>query len=138
MLYPIYVHKDRDSSYGAMFPDFPGCYAGADELHDLPKAAQEAVEAHFFGETDSIPAPSTPEAWIDNEDFQGGYWMMVDIDLSKVSTKSVRLNISLPENLVHRIDAIARERHLSRSAFLAMAAEHEMVSSSAERAMAHA
>lgn len=52
--------------------------------------------------------------------------MMVDIDLSKVSTKAVRLNISLPENLVHRIDEAAQTRRMSRSAFLAMAAEHEM------------
>lgn len=138
MHYPIYVHKDEHSSYGATFPDFPGCFAGADELHDLPKAAQEAVEAHFFGETEGIPAPSTPEAWADEEQFQGGFWMLVDIDLNKISTKSVRLNISLPENLVHRIDAMARERHLSRSAFLAMAAEHEMGSMAADRDMAHA
>jgi predicted RNase H-like HicB family nuclease len=126
MLYPIHVHKDRDSAYGASFPDFPGCFAGADELQDLPRAAQEAVEAHFHGETEAIPGPSGPEAWRDQEDFNGGFWMMVDIDLSRVSTKAIRLNISLPESLVHRIDTVAKSQHLSRSAFLAKAAEREM------------
>ena len=126
MLYPIYVHKDQDSAYGAAFPDFPGCFAGSDELQDLPKAAQEAVEAHFYGEAEAIPSPSAPENWTSHEDFKGGFWMMVDIDLSRVSTKAVRLNISLPENLVHRIDAAAKSQHLSRSAFLAKAAEREM------------
>lgn len=126
MLYPIHVHKDEGSAYGASFPDFPGCFTAADELQNLPRAAQEAVEAHFHSDPDAIPAPSSPEVWANNKDYQGGYWMMVEIDLSKVNTKAVRLNISLPENLVHRIDEEAKARHLSRSAFLAIAAAHEM------------
>lgn len=126
MLYPVHVNKDRDSAYGAAFPDFPGCFAGADELQELPHAAQEAVEVHFHDEPEAIPEPGTPEVWVSHEDFQGGFWMMVDIDLSKVRTKAVRLNISLPEELVQRIDAAAKSQRLSRSAFLAKAAEREM------------
>jgi predicted RNase H-like HicB family nuclease len=126
MLYPICVHKDENSAYGAIFPDFPGCFAGADELQTLPAAAQEAAEAHFYGESDAIPKPSSPEAWNSDERFDGGYWMLVDIDLSKLNAKAVRLNISLPENLLNRIDAEAKTRRLSRSAFLAVAAEREM------------
>jgi len=126
MLYPIYVHKDRNSAYGAIFPDFPGCFAGADEFQDIPAAAQEAVAAHFHGETAPIPLPTAPEAWQADPRFTGGYWMLVDIDLSKVSSRAIRLNISLPENLIHRIDTAAKARRLTRSAFLAMAAEREM------------
>ncbi|BEV15047.1 type II toxin-antitoxin system HicB family antitoxin [Herbaspirillum sp. DW155] len=126
MLYPLYVHKDPDSAYGAAFPDFPGCFAGSDELQHLPAAAQEAVEAHFHGQAEPIPAPSAPEDWADDERFQGGYWMLVEIDLSRVNAKSVRLNVSLPQNLVARIDSVAQARRMSRSAFLALAAEHEM------------
>ncbi|AYR24074.1 type II toxin-antitoxin system HicB family antitoxin [Herbaspirillum rubrisubalbicans] len=126
MLYAIYVHKDAHSAYGATFPDFPGCFAGADELQLLPAAAQEAVEAHFHGEAEPIPSPSAPEDWADDEHFQGGYWMLVEIDLSRVNAKAVRLNVSLPQGLVTRIDAVAQARRMSRSAFLALAAEHEM------------
>jgi len=132
MLYPLYVHKDADSAYGASFPDFPGCFAAADQLHALPAAAQEAVEAHFYGEIQPIPQPSVPEDWTGDPPFQGGYWMLVEIDLSRVNAKAVRLNVSLPQNLVTRIDAVAQARRLSRSAFLALAAEHEM------QAMRHA
>lgn len=126
MLYPIYVHKEKGSAYGASFPDFPGCHAAAATLQRLPSAAQEAVEAHFFGETEPISPPTAPDVWMKTKAFKGGFWMLVEIDLSKVNAKAVRLNISLPENLVHRIDAVARARKLSRSAFLALAAEHEM------------
>ncbi|MDX3894205.1 type II toxin-antitoxin system HicB family antitoxin [Pusillimonas sp.] len=126
MYYPAYIHKDDESAYGVTFPDFPGCFSAADNFADLPRLAQEAIEVHFEGESFDIPKPSAPEDWGDDERFVGGYWMLVDIDLTKVSTKSVRLNISLPENLVQRIDAAARQRGQSRSAFLAIAAEHEM------------
>lgn len=126
MLYPIHVHKEEGSAYGASFPDFPGCFAAADELQDLPRAVQEAVEAHFHGETEAIPGPSAPEAWAGQENFEGGFWMLVDIDLSKVSSKAIRLNISLPESLVHRIDAMAKEDNLPRSALLATAAKYHL------------
>ncbi len=124
--YAIYVHHEAGSAYGAAFPDFPGCFAAADELQDLPKAAQEAAEAHYGADSDPIPAPSTPDAWVADEDYQGGFWMVVDIDLNKVRSKAMRLNISLPEGLVQRIDAYAASHHLSRSAFLASAAERAM------------
>lgn len=126
MLYPVYVHKDDGSAYGAAFPDFPGCFAAADELQSLPRAAQEAFEAHFGADEDPIPAPTAPDAWADDTDYQGGFWLLVDLDASKVRAKAVRLNISLPETLVPRIDAYAKARGMSRSAFLALAAEHEM------------
>ncbi|MFA7581072.1 type II toxin-antitoxin system HicB family antitoxin [Castellaniella sp.] len=120
------IHKDRGSAYGVTFPDFPGCFSAADDLADLPRLAQEAVEVNFEGEDMGIPAPTSPDAWLHDERFQDGYWMLINIDLSKISTRAVRLNISLPENLVHRIDAMAKAQRLSRSAFLAKAAEREM------------
>jgi predicted RNase H-like HicB family nuclease len=128
MLYPAYIHKDADSAYSASFPDFPGCFSAADELHELPRAAQEAVEVHFDGENLPIPKPSTPEAWGNDERYQGGYWMLIDIDLSKVGGKSVRVNISMTESLLQQIDAHAKARHMSRSAYIAVAAQHEMAS----------
>ena len=126
MLYPLYVHQGADSAYGAIFPDFPGCFTAADDLQELPTAAQQAVEAHFGADDDPIPSASRPQDWEGQPDYSGGFWLLVDIDLGKVRAKSVRLNISLPENLLHRIDDAAKGRGQSRSAFLATAAEREM------------
>lgn len=89
MLYPAYIHKDEGSAYGVSLPDFPGCFSAADELADLPRMAQEAVELHFDGEELSIPGPSVPEAWVDDERFSDGYWLLVDIDLSKINSKDI-------------------------------------------------
>ncbi|WP_347454046.1 type II toxin-antitoxin system HicB family antitoxin [Acinetobacter sp. ANC 7454] len=123
MLYPVYVHKDEDTAYGLTFPDFEGCFSAADEMQDIQRMAQEAVEVHFDGEDIPLPTPSSPEQWLNDERFEGGFWLLVDIDTAKVNTKSVRINISMPEALVKRIDAMAKKQHLSRSAFLAKSAE---------------
>lgn len=127
MLYPAFVHIGDDRhAHGVIFPDFPGCVAAADTWQELPSAAQEAVEAHFAGSKEAIPQPSRLEDLSKDPEYGGGAWMLFDIDLSRVNAKSVRLNISLPERLVQRIDAEAERRRLSRSAFLALAAEREM------------
>lgn len=84
MHYPIYVHKEAGSAYGIIFPDFPGCFSAADHAQDIAHMAQEAVEAHFLGDDQPIPAPSIADAWIDDPEYQGGSWMTVDIDLSKL------------------------------------------------------
>jgi hypothetical protein len=47
----------------------------------------------------------------------------MDIDLAKVNPKSVRLNISLPAKLMGKIDRHAAEHHMTRSGFLAKAAQ---------------
>lgn len=126
MLYPVYVHKDEGSAYGLTFPDLPGCFSAADEMKDLPRMAQEAVEVYFEGEDLAIPAPSAPEQWAGDERFEGGYWLLVDIDLAKIRSQPVRINISLPEYLVTQIDGYAKSHHMSRSGFLAKAAEMAM------------
>ena len=126
MFYPVYVYKEEGSAYGAVFPDFPGCFTAADHLSELGAAAQQAVEAHFGNDQDPIPAPSTPEAWAHDPDYQGGFWLLVDVDLAKVRDHVVRLNITLPASLVPQIDAYAKARGMSRSAFLAKAAVQEL------------
>ena len=127
MLYRVYVHVgDADHAHGVTFPDFPGCFSAVDELSELPKAAQEAVEAHLSGEHDYVPPPTPLEKWVDHPDYEGGVWMLVELDISRIDTRPVRLNVSLPSNLVHKIDAWAQAHHMTRSGFLASAATQAM------------
>lgn len=129
MLYPLYIHPgDERTAHGVVFPDFPGCFSAADEWDDLPRMIQEAVEVHFEGEETEIPAPTPLEKLIADPEYVGGVWLLVDIDLARVRNKpkSVRLNISLPSDLVARIDDYARAHGASRSGFLAEAARSAM------------
>jgi hypothetical protein len=88
--------------------------------------AQEAVETMFDNEDQAIPAPSSIDQWIDSEDYADGFWMMIPIDLAKINSKPVRINISLPDSLLQEIDAAASAAHLTRSGFLAQAAMKAM------------
>lgn len=122
MLYPVYVYPgDERTAHGVVFPDFPGCFSGADEWEDLPRMIQEAVEVHFEGEEAEIPPPTSLEQLAADPAHQGGVWLLAEIDLRRVHNKprSVRLNISLPSDLVARIDEYARAHGASRSGFLA-------------------
>lgn len=126
MLYPLYVHKDEHSAYGGSFPDLPGCFTAADDLSELPRMAQEAVEVHFEGEDLDIPPPGDIDRWKAHPDYQGGFWLLVDIDLTRVNARPQRVNISLPAHLVRQIDRYAQAHHLTRSGFLARAAREAM------------
>ncbi len=127
MLYPVYVHMgDAEHAHGVTFPDFPGCFSATDEWVDLPAAIQEAVQAHFHGEPETVPAPTPLEVLAADPQYVGGVWLLANVDLSRIDTRPVRLNVSLPSNLVQQIDAWANAHHLTRSGFLAKAAQAAM------------
>ena len=127
MLYPVYVHTgDAQHAHGVSFPDFPGCFAAADTWEGLPAAIQEAVQAHFHGEPEAMPAPTPLEVLAADSRFEGGLWLLAEVDLGRIDTRPVRLNVSLPANLLQRIDAWATEHHMTRSGFLAQAAQAAM------------
>jgi len=128
MLYPVYVHPgDAGHAHGVTFPDFPGCFAAADELDGLPAAIQEAVQAHFHGEPlSAIPKPSSLAELAGNPEYSGGVWMLAEVDLSKIDTSPVRINVSLPNHLVQQIDAYVAGHNYTRSGFLARAAQDAM------------
>jgi len=68
------------------------------------------------------------KSWFADPEYTGGVWLLADIDLARVHNKphSVRLNISLPSDLVARIDDYAKSHGASRSGFLAEAARNAM------------
>lgn len=123
MLYPVYLHLgDGSHAHGITIPDFPGCFSAADTWEELPRMIQEAAEVYFDGEEIDVPPPTPIEKLAQDPAYEGGAWMLVDIDLSRLSTKVKRVNITLPENLLKSIDDFAGTHHMSRSAFLARAA----------------
>jgi len=87
---------------------------------------QESVELYCEGEDMELPKPSSLEKLNKNEDYHGGIWIMLDINISKLHQDSVRLNISLPSRLVSRIDAYTSSHQMTRSDFFVHAAQEIM------------
>lgn len=109
MLYPAYIYEgDENTAYGAEFPDFPGCFSAADELNDLPGNLQEAIEVYFEGEDLDIPSPSRLEDL--KGKYKGGFWIMADIDLNRISSKTKRINVTMPQVVLSRIDRATDNR----------------------------
>jgi len=51
-----------------------------------------------------ITEPSSIELLANNPDFAGGLWVMVEVDLSAFENRTRRINVSMPESLLHEID----------------------------------
>ncbi len=121
------IHKDADSDYGVSFPDFPGVVTAGTDLDDARRMAEEALALHVEGmieDGEAIPEPSSLEAIMAGPENKDGVAILVS--LRAEAKKAVRLNITLPEDVLKEIDAFAESQGLTRSGFLAIAAKHEM------------
>ena len=117
------IHKDVDSDFGVSFPDFPGVVTAGTDLDDARRMAEEALALHAEGmieDGEAIPEPSSLEAIM--SDPANREAVAVLIPLKSVAKKAVRLNITLPEDVLREIDAYAEAHGLTRSGFLAQAA----------------
>jgi predicted RNase H-like HicB family nuclease len=126
MKMPIAIHKDPDTSYGVTVPNIPGCFSAGDTLDEAIKNAGDAIYQHVgvmleLGEAVDLKASSV-EDLAGQEDYAGAIWALVDVDLSKLSTKAERINITMPSYVLTKIDAYTATRPESRSGFLARAA----------------
>ena len=126
MRYPVVIHKDELSDFGVSVPDIPGCYSAGSTYNEALINATEAIECHLEGllmDNESLPVATTIDQWVNDEAFQGGVWAFIDIDLSQISGKAKRVNITMPERILRLIDLYAKNHAIkNRSSFLADAA----------------
>jgi len=121
------VEKDDESAFGVRFPDIPSAFSAADREEDVIANAIEALQ--LWAEDMPLPAPSTHRAIIAKPDVRealasGGY--LVSIPLIDNDSAVVRANVTFERGMLRAIDAAARERGLTRSAFLSSAARREI------------
>jgi predicted RNase H-like HicB family nuclease len=126
--YLAIVHKDHNSDFGVSFPDFPGCVTAGSTLDEAKDMAHDALSLHVKGmleDQENLPVPSKLEDIIDNPDYSDAAAILV-ISVSEEKSRTVRVNITLPENMLRKIDMVAKHRGMSRSSFLVHAAENAL------------
>ena len=131
MKYPVVIHKDENSDYGVTFPDLPGCFSAGDTIEEALVNAQEAAECHIEGillDSEPFPVATTIEKHKDNPDFKDSLWALVEVDLSRLSLKSKRVNITMPERLLNSLDYFAKKHGETRSGLLTQAVTEYMAS----------
>jgi predicted RNase H-like HicB family nuclease len=124
MRYPVVIHKDKKSDYGVTVPDLPGCFSAGDTMEDALTNTVEAIECHLEGlllDGDEIPQAQPVEAHLKNKNFAGGTWALVSVDLSRLASKTKRINITMPERVLSLVDEQARREGETRSGLLARA-----------------
>lgn len=132
MRYIAFIHKEPDSVYGVSFPDLPGCISAGETIDAAVQNAVEALAGHvrmLEADGDPVPAPRDFDAIMADpdleEDRQGAMTTIVPLVRDRGST--ARVNVSFDLGLLEAIDAAARARRQTRSAFLASAARREIV-----------
>ena len=133
MRYPVVVHKDPDSDYGVTVPDLPGCFSAGETMDEALTQVVEAIEGHLEGllmDGEPMPPPKSIEFHRNNPAYTDGIWALVTIDLSKLSGKIRRVNITLPERLLSLMDSYAAQHGETRSGLITKAAIEYLASHS--------
>lgn len=128
MKYPVIVHKDKDTGYGVTIPDIPGCFTYGGTQEEAIDNIQQAVELYYDGEgLLEPPAPSDMESLLDSDLYtRDSFLYLADIDFAFIAPKTQRINITVPEYKLIRIDKAAKAKGLSRSAFFVESAERQI------------
>ncbi|MCY3777182.1 MAG: type II toxin-antitoxin system HicB family antitoxin [Candidatus Aminicenantes bacterium] len=125
MLFPIVIHKDEESVYGVSVPDLPGCFSAGNTFEEAIESARDAIACHLEGlllDDEPVPAKAPFEAHRANKDYEDGTWAVVAIDISKLSSKAKRVNITVPARVLAIVDQAAAREGETRSGLLVRAA----------------
>lgn len=118
VFYVAIANGDQASGYRASFPDLPGVAAYGADLGALIAKAREAVRIELQRLADDGQGwpPATPIEQVRPE--PPAAVLLVDV---QVEDTPVRVNISIGEQLLKRLDAAAEAGGTTRSGFIAQA-----------------
>lgn len=119
-------------NWSLIFPDFPGVTSVAEKFSDVMRQARDALASaaeDMAHEGEALPASVEEDALpeFDRTAFHDPRALLVPVD---IAGRAQRVNVSLEEGLLARIDDVSKRTGLSRSALLARGARLVIASES--------
>ena len=135
----IELPQSNDDAFGLIIPalcnESFSCYSSADTEKQISLMATDAITMTIEEMLlDGVALNTIVDKGViayqqDREYSDYNAWLMLDVDVSKLEGKPKRINISIPDVLVQRIDDYVKHsagRYKDRSDFIASAARNEM------------
>jgi predicted RNase H-like HicB family nuclease len=124
--YPAVLEHGPKGTFGAWFPDFPGCVAGGRTYEETVEKAEyalaRAVDA-LAEQNGSLPEPTPVEHVVLPKGSKLAAYFIVGVT---PPDPSERVNVYLPKSLVERIDRRAADLGMTRSSFFGLAATNAL------------
>jgi len=130
----IETPKQDNEAYGIVVPALCNneysCFSASDTQENIPIMATEAIlltisDMLATGKYNITDIKNNHMSIIKNTDFKDfDTWMLIDVNLSAITSKHKRINITLPDILINRIDNVVKTHgscYKDRSNFLAQA-----------------
>ncbi len=123
--YIAVIKKHKLSDYSVIFPDFPTCITAGKTLDMAQNMAQEALQFHIDGmieDGEEIPNPSTLDR-VKAKYKKSEFFLVIS---ARTPSKATRINITVEEGFLRKLDKYLENHGESRSAFFVSAAKSAM------------
>jgi predicted RNase H-like HicB family nuclease len=120
-----FIHEENNV-FGISFPDFAGCISTADTIDNAILRGQQALALHILGmieDGETLPVLRSltriQACPLLKNELKNAVIVAIPMDFP---SKAVRVNITIEERLLERVDRAAKASGTSRSSYLAEAA----------------
>jgi len=122
---PTYIAtiNTTQEGYIANFPDFPELEAQALSLDAVRIEAQGILEEHLATTFDDLPAQIST---LEDVAAKHADKLLIALNVNQPKSRSVRINITIPEDILIAVDRSAKAHGMSRSRLLTKAVEATM------------
>ena len=125
-MYYLALIEAGNGTFDITFPQFPGCVSQGDTLSNAIVQARNALALHVEGmQEDGEEVPNPDDSVAIDHDLKDT--QQVQIPLITLLGQTERVNISIDKGRLRAIDAEAKRRGITRSAFLVESAMSHIV-----------